>query len=98
MKIGQEERRRPARRSATELSLDCVAFNRENPVGTQVSVRLDSGTVLETVTTSEAWVMGGHSVVVLVKGINGAYALERVSKGWAAPSGAANGGKAEVES
>ena len=49
-----------------------------HPIGTPVAVRRDSGTVLETVTTSPAWLLGGHTAVIMVDGISGAYLLERV--------------------
>ncbi len=51
----------------------------KHPVGTRVVVRTDSGEVLLTVTRSMPWVMGGHSAVILVEGIAGGYALERVT-------------------
>lgn len=47
------------------------------PVGTQVLVRRDNGTILETVTASEPWELG-RMVVVLVDGIRGGYALSHV--------------------
>lgn len=47
-------------------------------VGTPVRVRRDNGDVLETVTRSEPWLMGGHSWMVMVEGIAGGYALHRV--------------------
>lgn len=48
------------------------------PVGTPVRVRRDNGEVLETVTRSEPWLMGGRYWMVLVKGITGGYSLDRV--------------------
>ena len=47
-------------------------------VGSQVSVQLDDGSVLETKTRSEAWVLGGHTAVVLLDGVTGGYLLSRV--------------------
>ncbi len=49
-----------------------------HPVGTRVKVRRDNGDTLETVTRSVAWVMC-DSAVVMVDGISGCYALERVT-------------------
>lgn len=49
------------------------------PEGTPVRVRKDDGAVLETKTRSEAWMLGGHTAVIMVEGISGCYSLERVS-------------------
>lgn len=54
-------------------------FNEANPVGTAVNVRKDNGDIFRTVTRSAAWVMGGHTAMVLVEGISGGYMLERVT-------------------
>jgi len=72
---------RAARQAAVtaKLQAECDKFNDANPVGTTVHVRLDSGKSLETVTTSDAQVMGGHSVVIWLDGISGCYDLERVT-------------------
>lgn len=48
------------------------------PLGCRVTVRRDNGELLDTVTRSEPWIMGGHSLVVMVEGIAGGYLLERV--------------------
>lgn len=55
-------------------------FNRTVPVGSKVIVTLDDESERETTTTSEAWVLGGHTPVVLLDGIAGAYMLSRVVK------------------
>ncbi len=52
-------------------------WNRTVPVGCRVKVKLDDGSVLETLTESQAWVLGGHTAVVTVKGISGGYLLSR---------------------
>lgn len=70
--------RRLAQASA-QLQAACDKFNAANPVGTVVSVQLDGGEVRETITTSEAQVLSGHSAVVWLKGISGCYLLERVT-------------------
>ncbi|CAO3439810.1 hypothetical protein [Azospirillum argentinense] len=44
-----------------------------------MSARRDDGTSHITVTTSEAWVLSGHSAVILLKGISGCYLLNRVT-------------------
>lgn len=57
----------------------CDAFNRFNPVGTAVQVRLDGGEERVTVTTSKALVLNGHTAVIWLKGISGCYKLDRVT-------------------
>jgi hypothetical protein len=42
-------------------------------------VLLDGGEVRETVTTSEAQVLSGHSAVIWLAGISGYYLLDRVT-------------------
>jgi hypothetical protein len=54
-------------------------WNKLHPVGAAVTVTKDLGEKLETVTRSEAWVLGGHTAVILVEGISGGYALTRVA-------------------
>ncbi|HEV2210818.1 MAG TPA: hypothetical protein VG167_18755 [Verrucomicrobiae bacterium] len=55
-------------------------WNRLNAVGTEADVRLDDGRMMRTKTRSEAWLMGGHTAMVMVEGISGAYRLDRVTK------------------
>jgi hypothetical protein len=56
-------------------------WNSKYPVGTKVQVRKLVGDVdfVETVTTSEAYVLGGHSPVIMLKGISGCFALTHCS-------------------
>ncbi|MBH1995216.1 MAG: hypothetical protein I8H90_22630 [Burkholderiales bacterium] len=70
---------RPARKSAAQLQAACDKFNAAHQVGASVSVKLDGGEVRETVTNSEAQVMGGHSAVIWLDGVRGCYDLERVT-------------------
>ena len=70
---------RPTRKSAAQLQAACDKFNAAHQVGASVSVKLDSGEVRETVTNSEAQVMGGHSAVIWLDGVSGCYDLERVT-------------------
>lgn len=59
----------------------CTAWNRYYTVGTRVRVyRLlgDEASAIDTTTTSEAWVMGGHSAMVMVHGLSGGHALTHV--------------------
>lgn len=53
-------------------------WNRTVPVGTPVKVHLDDGSLKATKTQSEAWMLGGHSAVIMLDGISGAYSLARV--------------------
>lgn len=46
--------------------------------GDKVIVHKDDGSKFETTARSAPWNMGGHTWVVLVEGIRGAYALSRV--------------------
>jgi hypothetical protein len=55
------------------------AWNRYYPVGTPVRLLQDNGETVETRTTSNAQVLGGHSAVVWVFGFAGCYALHRVT-------------------
>lgn len=74
--------RRPP--STAQLQAACDKFNAANEVGTAVTVRLDSGEIRETVTTSEAQVLSGHSAVIWLEGVSGCYLLERVTPAKAA--------------
>ena len=66
-------------RPSPEAYAECAAFNERYPVGTEVSVQCDDGSILRTVTRSRAWVLAGVCPVILVKGILGGYLLSRVS-------------------
>lgn len=58
---------------------ECEVRAWTHPVGTKVLVRLDCGTLHEGTTRSMPWVLGGHTAVILVTGISGAYRLSRVA-------------------
>ncbi len=67
--------------SLTTLQETAAVWNAEYPVGTPVTRYklidpLREG--VETTTRSEAWVMGGHSVMVMVSGVSGGVLLESV--------------------
>lgn len=66
-------------KSQWEQEKEVMAWNERYPPGTPVRVRLDSGEVLETKTRSDAQMLGGHTAVVWLDGIAGAYLLERVT-------------------
>lgn len=72
-------RHQPRARSAAELERQIASFNQRYPVGTPVAVRRDDGKSIVTATRSEAWIMSGHSAVIMVDGISGGYLLDRVS-------------------
>src|SRR5947209_145698 len=78
-KRAEEIARLSARRSPMEQARAVRDWNNKvSASGAAVAVLLDDGSVKETVTRSEAWLMGGHSAVVMVEGISGAYSLHRV--------------------
>jgi len=68
--------------SATEQAL-CERWNREHQVGTPVRVwpgpRAADAPSEDSTTRSEAWVLGGHTAVVMVRGRAGAVALSHVA-------------------
>ena len=66
--------------ATAKLQAACDKFNAAHQVGAAVSVKLDSGEVRETVTTSEAQVLSGHTAVIWLEGIRGCYDLERVTQ------------------
>jgi hypothetical protein len=71
-------RAKPRAESSARQYERVVDFNAHCPVGTPVTVERDNGRTEETVTTSEAYMMSGHTAVVHLQGIAGCYALERV--------------------
>jgi len=54
-------------------------WNKNYKIGIDVEVMKDDGSTIFTKTMSLAWVLGGHTPVILLEGISGGYALERVS-------------------
>jgi hypothetical protein len=54
-------------------------WNERHPIGTSVTVKLDSGETRATTTRSEAHVLSGHTAVIWLEGITGCYLLDRVS-------------------
>jgi hypothetical protein len=54
-------------------------WNRTYAIGTPVVVKKDSLEGVRGKTTSEAYVLGGHSAVIHIDTIRGCYALERVA-------------------
>lgn len=63
----------------TKLQAQCDAFNARCPIGGVVYVKLDGKDALfQTITTSEAQILSGHTAVVWLKDVRGCYALDRV--------------------
>ncbi len=66
------------RPSLKEQEQACEIWNLKHPVGSDVKVRMDSGEIKETKTRSEAQMLSGHTAVIWIEGISGAYLLNRV--------------------
>lgn len=64
-----------------ELERECAEFNSKYPVGTPVTYQplLNQPDIVQTTTRSEAWIVGSHTVCVLVTGVCGAVATRHVS-------------------
>jgi hypothetical protein len=69
---------KPRRKSQRQMELEVENWNLRNKVGALVRVRLDSGEDVETTTRSKAQMLSGHTPVIWVDGISGAYLLDRV--------------------
>lgn len=61
-----------------KASKACENWNGKHSVGDQVVVTKDLGEEIETITQSNAYVLSGHMAVIMLEGISGCYALERV--------------------
>ena len=71
-----------AKRSVGELDKQTAlieGFNAVNQIGAEVDVKKDNGSIDRTRTRSEAWLMGGHTAMILLGGISCRYILERVT-------------------
>lgn len=53
-------------------------WNKNNAVGCSCEVKTDSGFAVKTHTKSEAYLLGGHTAVVLLDDVSGCYMLNRV--------------------
>lgn len=62
-----------------ELS-KCGAWNRVNPVGTEVTLERDNGQIEHTKTRSEAYVCSAGYAVIFLEKVSGYYMLNRVTK------------------
>jgi alpha-ketoglutarate-dependent taurine dioxygenase len=64
----------------------CRKWNESHPIGTPVTVELDSGEIRATKTLSQAGMLGselsrkdpGHTAVIFLEGLAGCYLLSRV--------------------
>lgn len=72
--------RQPTQPSALQLNQQVTSWNARYPVGSSVSYRSRSK-LIGTKTTSEAWIMGGHSVMVRLEGVSGAYSIDHLKPG-----------------
>jgi hypothetical protein len=66
------------RPSLAKLQATCDAWNAKYPIGTPVICKKDGVGDVETVTTSSAQVLSGHSAVIWMEGISGCYLLSCV--------------------
>jgi hypothetical protein len=68
-----------AKKLSTQVQeLQVENWNLKRPVGTKVTVHLDSGEARETTTRSKAEMLSGHTAVVWLDGVAGCYLLSRV--------------------
>lgn len=63
---------------AAQAQNDVDDWNRKYPPGTEVTLRKDDGSTVDTRTTTNAQLLGGHSPVVWLFGFSGCWALHRV--------------------
>lgn len=75
----ESERRRFAAhvQRPKDLQKQCDDWNAKHPVGTEVEVLKDNGTIERTKTRSKAYVMSEHTAVIFLDGISGCYLLSR---------------------
>lgn len=75
-----------SRKRETALQSALVNAWKDTPEGTPVIVTKDDGSEFQTKTCSIPWMLGsssqgsGHTAVIMIEGISGAYALERVKR------------------
>ena len=72
----------PKRPTLASLQAEVSDFNERHPIGTPVIYHRLIHPLRDprpTKTRSEAWVMGGHSAMVLVDGVSGGVSLEAVT-------------------
>jgi len=64
--------------SVEVMQSKCDVFNKNNPVGSSVTVIKDLGERFETTVRHPAQILSGHTAVVWLSGISGCYDLDRV--------------------
>ena len=68
--------------NAEQLQRRCDEFNEQNPVGTRVMrfsmISPPRGPLGETTTRSKAFVMSGHSAMVMLTGVSGGWSLDGI--------------------
>lgn len=70
--------KRPKPPTAAEQQRACDDWNTLHAIGTAIHVTQDDGSSKAAVTESRAWLLGGHTAVIMLSGVSGAYSLERV--------------------
>jgi len=76
----------PSKKTQQIQLLQVENWNLKHPVGTEVTVELDSGEIRATKSRSKAQMLGaepsrndpGHTAVIFLEGISGCYLLSRV--------------------
>lgn len=73
-------KRAPKKKRGPKISPDeeVRRWNVQHPIGTPVTVEMDSGELRTTMTRDVASVLSGHTAVIFVVGISGCYLLSRV--------------------
>lgn len=61
-----------------KLEQELMVERWKHPVGTKVDLLMDNGQIRRTTTRSNAQMLGGHSAVIWLEGVSGAYLLDRV--------------------
>lgn len=69
---------RPHRPSLARMQQAVDSWNANNRPGTKVIVCRDDGREEVRLTTSEAYVLSGHTAVIHFQGISGCFALDRI--------------------
>ena len=70
--------KRPTAAEITAAQVRVDEWNRKYPVGTPVELRMDDGSVVETQTRSEAWLLTCGVALVNMLGKSGGWNLDRV--------------------
>lgn len=74
----RRQQRQPVAPPFFALERQVDEWNAQHEIGTTVIVRRDSGQEVRTETRSQAWVLSGHTAVIMLNGISGCYSLDRV--------------------